>query len=89
MPPLYDIYWIASPLGINEETKSTNGRPSLLKRFSARATKNGYYFIDRFFHWGLEVDGKCYETSAKKDKALSPVKLGTDMGEPRTTDAES
>ena len=89
MSPLKDIFWVASPLGINEQTKTTSGRPSLLKRSSARITKNEHYSIDRFFHWGLEVDGKCYEMSAKKNKKLTLVKLGSDMGEPRIADADN
>ena len=95
MSSLKKIHWVASPLGLDGQKKTTSKskskRPSILTRYSSAAAHNHVRPVNKFFHWGLEVDGICYEMAKKPGKefdATDVATLGTDLCEPRPFPAD-
>ncbi|KAL8882740.1 MAG: hypothetical protein Q9192_007532, partial [Flavoplaca navasiana] len=97
--PLKDIYWLASPLAIdqrNELNAKINSRIDASSSKNIRALKHLRKPIDpskeihvfrKIQHWTLEVDGKSYELSPDTKKKLQVIKKATDMIKPHWIDS--
>ncbi|KAL8721933.1 MAG: hypothetical protein Q9225_001489 [Loekoesia sp. 1 TL-2023] len=84
MSSLKDIYWMASPLAIDQRN-NFNGKHAKLMKPVARYIdpKNEIHVFRKIQHWTLEIDGKCYELSPNTKKKLNVIKRTTDMIKPR------
>ncbi|KAI4266556.1 MAG: hypothetical protein LQ337_008757 [Flavoplaca oasis] len=97
--PLKDIYWLASPLAIdqrNELNAKINSRIDASSSKNIRALKHlrkpidpskGIQVFRKIQHWTLEVDGKSYELSPDTKKKLQVIKKATDMIKPHWIDS--
>ena len=95
MAMLKDVYWMASPLAIDERN-TLNEKIDTLQGISAKCAEPLKKFIDpknevhvfrNIEHWTLEVDGKCYELVPDHEKKRSLYQKLTDMIKPASTDA--
>lgn len=94
MPALKDIYWMSSPLAIdqrnalNKEIDALQGRRARFAKPMKKYIdpKNEVHVFRKIEHWTLEVDGKCYELSPDLKKLPFIQKL-YDMIKPTVKDA--
>lgn len=90
VPEEKNIYWLASPLAIDQcndqLTKIANPtrKRHLLHKPMARyiAPENEIHVFRKIQHWTLEIDGKCYELSPDTKKKLKLIKKSTEMVKP-------
>ena len=89
MDSLKDIYWMASPLAIQERADFYEKRGRFLKRpASILEPKKEAHFFRKIQHWTLEINGKCYELSPETKKKVKVIKKLADMCVPRTSDSK-
>lgn len=88
MSSLKDIYWMASPLAIDQRIDLNDKGHRILKPVARYIDpKNEVHVFRKIEHWTLEIDGKCYELSPNTKKKLTLIKKAYDMCEPRSVDA--
>ena len=88
MSSLKLIYWMASPLAIDQRNALMDKGVNLIKPLAPYIDpKNEIHVFRKIEHWTLEVDGKCYELSPDTKKKLNVIKKTTDMIKPRWIDA--
>ena len=89
MSSLKDIYWMASPLAIEQRNDLNEKKHRLLKPMSRYIDpKNEVHVFRKIEHWTLEIDGHCYELSPDTKKKLTLIKKATDMIKPHSIDAK-
>ena len=87
MSSLKDIYWMASPLAIDQRNHLNDKGIKLMKPVARYIDpKNEVHVFRKIEHWTLEIDGKCYELSPDTKKKLHVIKKTTDMIKPHWID---
>ena len=75
MSSLNDIYWMASPLAIDQRNDLNDKGFNLIKPLArCIGPKNEIHVFRKIEHWTLEIDGKCYELSPDTKKKLNVIK---------------
>ncbi|KAL8936591.1 MAG: hypothetical protein Q9216_004852 [Gyalolechia sp. 2 TL-2023] len=95
MAALKDVYWMSSPLAIdqrnvlNKEIDALQGRRARFANPMKKYIdpKNEVHIFRKIEHWTLEVDGKCYELGPDLKKKLPFIKKLYDMIKPTSKDA--
>ncbi|KAL8735168.1 MAG: hypothetical protein Q9166_001044 [cf. Caloplaca sp. 2 TL-2023] len=83
MSSLKDIYWMASPLAIDQRNDLNDKKIKYLKPAARYIDpKNEIHVFRKIQHWTLEIDGRCYELSPDTKKKLNAIKKATDMVKP-------
>lgn len=90
MSLLKDIYWMSSPLAIDQRLDLNDKKKRLLKPVARYIDpKNEIHVFRKIQHWTLEIDGKCYELSPDTKKKLHVMQKATEMVKPHSIDAIS
>ena len=88
MSSLKDVYWMASPLAIDQRNCLNDKKIKGLRHLSRYIDpKNEIHVFRKIQHWTLEIGDKCYELSPNTKKKLRLIKKATDMIEPRWVEA--
>ena len=88
MSELKDVYWMATPLAIDQRNNLNDKKRRFLKPAARYIDpKNEIHVYRKIQHWTLEVDGMCYELSPDTKKKLTLIKKTTDMVKPHSIDA--
>ena len=88
MSVLKDIYWMSSPLAIDQRLGLNDKKKRLLKPVARYIDpKNEIHVFRKIQHWTLEIDGRCYELSPDTKKKLHVIKRATEMVKPHSIDA--
>ncbi|KAL8794208.1 MAG: hypothetical protein Q9182_007629 [Xanthomendoza sp. 2 TL-2023] len=83
MSSLKDIYWMASPLAIEQRNELNQKKRRFLNPASRYIDpKNEIHVFRKIQHWTLEIDGRCYELSPDTKKKIKSIKKATDMVKP-------
>ena len=83
-----DIYWMASPLAIDQRNDLVDKEIKVLKPVNRYINpKNEIHVFRKIEHWTLQIDDKCYELSPDTKKKLNVIKKLTDMIKPHWVDA--
>ena len=83
-----DIYWMASPLAIDQRLDLNDKKKRFLKPMARYIDpKNEIHVFRKIQHWTLEIDGNCYELSPDTKKKLHVVKKATEMVKPHSINA--
>ena len=90
MSSLKDIYWMSSPLAIEQRNylidKEKHVKTHKFRKPVARFVdpKNEVHVFRKIQHWTLEIDDQCYELSPDLKKKLPTIQKATDMIKPRS-----
>ena len=88
MSELKDIYWMASPLAIDQRNNLNDKGHKTLKPLARYIDpRNEIHVFRKIEHWTLEIDGRCYELTPDSKKKLNLIKKTTDMIKPHCLDA--